>query len=108
MNKQLSELLKILRVKTIMYIGQTSIIRFGAFLRGYFFAIYQQENSFKMYECLGNFNDWLAQKYKIEDMLSWDNILLQVAGNDDAQGLELFWKEWDEFSNLEENQRNSL
>jgi hypothetical protein len=110
MSLTFTELLTRLRKKCGMYIGQPSIIRFAAFLLGYFYAFDVQNIEHEEYTEAGkrlyNFNKWLAIKYNIKDMLGWDSILLQVTEND-KKAWELFWKEWDEFSSLEQKENNN-
>ena len=103
MSQQLIELLDILRVRTVMYIGELSITRFGAYIRGFFHAVYLREPGLIHSKCyLHEFTKVLAKKYTIKAMLGWSDILLQVSNNNDEAALELFWKEWDEFCKLQD------
>lgn len=103
MSKDLQELLQLLRVRTPMYIGEHSIIRFSAFLQGYFFAIRLQEGNYEMPRCMSKFTEWLAEKYSITSAWDWEHILFHLANHDDKAALELFWKKWDEFCDLMKN-----
>jgi len=103
MNEELVILINTLRVRTPMYIGYLSILRFSSFLQGYFWAIYCRDKNFEMQTSMGYFTDWLAVKYSIRESLGWDGILLKLAKDDDELALQLFWRHWDEFIELSKN-----
>ena len=93
------ELIQLLRVRTVMYIGQQSVIRLAAFIHGFFFAVYHREKNNEMSMYMNKFTLWLASQNSIKEVLGWDSILLRLANNDDEAAFHLFWEKWDEFCN---------
>lgn len=96
MKRSLIDLIRLVREKPAMYIGQHSIIRFSFFISGYDFAVYDREGDKDYYYILARFTDWLAVRYSTTKTYSWKDILLEIAG-DDKKAFEIFWNYWDEF-----------
>lgn len=95
MSANIQELLVLIRKRPEMYIGPSSVTRLGAFLEGYYFARWEIESGYEGFGAMKPFQEMVEERYSITLSISWDRILAFVAG-DDAKGLDLFWKLWDE------------
>jgi hypothetical protein len=102
---QLEALIKIIKTNPVLFIGDQSISKFAAFIRGYIWAmnehVQQEECTEKndLYpngELLRQYNMWLTVRYQETSSYGWDDILLSIAGSEE-KALALFWETWEEF-----------
>lgn len=92
--KDFLELLNLIRPRPGLYLGARSITRLRCFLDG-FSAGYSYP---KMQPLIPDFQDFIEKKYSEIRTISWNNILLEASGNDEEKALELFFREFDEFT----------
>jgi hypothetical protein len=104
----LYDLIRNIRKRPAMYLGQPSISHLRTFLAGYFFARHQlgqpeteQEKHFS------NFQTWVQQRFKVTTNQSWDKIILFFS-QDEQKALELFFELFDEYAQPELNPETSV
>ena len=97
MNTNVLELLALIRKRPEMYLGASSVTLLGIFLEGYYFAKWEMDNEYSGFIAMKKFQDVVAERFSIEQSISWDRILAFVAG-DERKGFDLFWKLWDEYT----------
>ncbi len=98
-----------LRDRPQLYFGQKRAISlFSTYLAGYGAAYVELQKKGQWdgpdwdQPELGIFTGWLAQKYKIRMSLDWCGMLLLLHDCDEVAAFDAFWKEWDEFCQLDE------
>jgi hypothetical protein len=91
-------LLNEMRGRLGMYVGETSLKKLAAFLRGYDYAL--EKHTGRLDPFLGAFRDWVHRRFQ-SSALSWENVLLRRS-TDETQAVELFWRLLDEY--LEEQE----
>jgi hypothetical protein len=77
-----------------MYIGQPSIIRLAAYLRGYEHAAWRL-GGYDADTFLPEFRDWIQERFG-STRCSWEELILQHSA-DDAAAQERLWELLDEF-----------
>lgn len=92
--KDILELLNLIRPYPHFYLGVRSITRLRCYLDG-FSVGYSYP---KMQPLLPDFQDFIEEKYSEIRTISWNDILLEASGNDEEKALELFFREFDEFT----------
>lgn len=92
--KDFLKLLNLIRPHPHFYLGACSITRLRSFLDG-FSVGYSYP---KMQPILPGFQDFIEEKYSERRTISWNHILLEASGNDEEKALELFFREFDEFT----------
>ncbi len=94
--KELTELLKAVRIKPGMYIGKKSLTRLRAFIDGYFYALYKL-NGKQEYLCfIPEFQDWIADRYEIRSTHGWSEII-NFFSQDEGEAFDTFYELLDEF-----------
>lgn len=87
-----------MRGRVAMYLGQQSLVRLAAFLRGYDLAI----NDRRAQDCfLSDFRDWVHQRYGASNR-SWEDTI-SSACKDQEEALQVFWSLFDEFLKVSQN-----
>lgn len=87
------QLIKLLRERPGMYIGQNSIFCLKAFIDGWFFRDMKEDINI---EILNHFCSWLQEKYNLDDSLNWDGLLFKVF-KDERKALDVFFILFDDF-----------
>jgi hypothetical protein len=99
MDQRLQSLLGTLRSQPGMYLGQPSVVRLRAFLDGYFHALFELGIQPTFPRELHEFRDWIYAKYAVTDSIGWEEVLVNVAG-DERSAFGLFQQLWDEFESM--------
>ena len=87
-----------------MYLGSPSVTKLKAFLDGYHLARWEMKEGHDNFGTMNEFQDMVQERFSIVQSFGWDSILEFFAGGGEREGLDLFWKLWDEHvSNQEEN-----
>jgi hypothetical protein len=94
--KNIELLIELIRQKNpLIFLRIPSISYLAMFIGGYEAAIRDH-----CHDCddhiMRKFNGWIKLRYRESTCVHWDNILLDIAGNE-ADALQLFWQCWDEF-----------
>jgi hypothetical protein len=89
--------IKIIQDKPELIIGKRSIMLLNAFIAGVECADTKLWTTMPQYYFRGEFNKWVARKYKIEDSLGWDGIIFEQADNNDEKAFDLFFDLLDEY-----------
>ena len=89
------ELLEQIAERPGMYIGKRSAIRLHVFLQGWLLGRGDVDDS----EVLRVFQQWVSNKYKIETMHSWAEIITFFS-EDDVDAFEKFYALFREFRSL--------
>lgn len=85
-----------------MYLGDTSVCRLGAFLRGYRFALWEDAGRPCSVQAIDEdelpwFQEFVSRRYHGEPVaMGWERILMEQSV-DASEGMELFWSNWDAF-----------
>lgn len=87
------ELIFSIKQRPAMYLGRNSISLLKAFLDGWYC---HEPNTVADIEVMGDFQDWIARKYKIKTSHSWANILLFYS-TDENDALQKFFEEFELF-----------
>lgn len=77
-----------------MYLGSTSIVKLGAFLRGYDYAA-ERLGPGKADPFLPEFREWVHRRFQGTER-SWEETILRQSANE-AEAVERFWSLLDEF-----------
>jgi hypothetical protein len=97
---QLFPALNKLRHRPGMYIGEPSLTKLAAFLRGYDCArsdlLGKPAHPFFL-----SFQSWIEQRLQVK-YVGWDRAILQQSGSE-AEAFKRFWTLFDEFGVLQEN-----
>ncbi|MBK8442333.1 MAG: hypothetical protein IPL35_02495 [Sphingobacteriales bacterium] len=87
------------RKRMAMYIGEKSISKLGLFMLGY--EMCEKLNEIKSTDTkppFWLFFQWICKYYNHSgSYYSWDGIILQNCGNDEAKALDTFFERFDEF-----------
>jgi hypothetical protein len=86
--------IKTIRTRTPMYVGQKSISCLRAFLNGWEFAHGGKVDDAPVME---RFQEWVARRCGVPASQSWDRIIL-FDSQDEADAFEKFFTWFDEFS----------
>lgn len=89
------ELLAAIKQKPAMYLGRRYISCLKSFLDGWLFLAYRHGINVEA-DCMGEFQDWIAAKYRITSSHSWADIILFYSG-DECHALDNFFKLFREF-----------
>jgi hypothetical protein len=87
------EVIRTIRQRTPMYIGQKSISCLRAFLDGWVFAHHGQVDDASV---MDDFQRWVAGKCGVQESRAWDRVIL-FHSQDEAQALDTFFVWFDEF-----------
>ena len=91
-------LIDLMKTRTAMYVGESTITAVNAFIKGYFAACVANEIDEKLTPDFGGFNDFTAAYFKWrESTAGWKNILLEECGHDESTALSLFFNLFDAF-----------
>jgi hypothetical protein len=82
-----------------MYIGDKSLRKLAAFIRGYEHALIQH-NIATDDHFLRGFDRWIRKRFPISHTRSWEEIIIFVGGND-YESVDIFWRLLDQY--LEQN-----
>jgi hypothetical protein len=97
---KLDPLLSRLRDRPGMYIGEPSLTKLAAFLRGYDYARYEllaePGDPFFL-----SFQSWIEQRLQVKNR-GWDEAILQHAASE-RDGFNRFWELYDEYVTQSEN-----
>jgi hypothetical protein len=91
-----------IRARPGMYIGRPSVTRLMFILYGYDHALWEAGPG-RTDLVLGEFRDWIQQRFH-STTVSWEDLILRNSA-DEADAFRRFWVLWDEFST--ERQRNA-
>ena len=83
--------LKIIKEKPEVSIGKKSVMLLNAFIAGVECADTELWTVMPAYYFRGEFNKWIARKYKTRDSLGWEGIVMKEADNDDEKAFNLFY-----------------
>ena len=97
MKKDANEIINIIRVRPVMYLGDLSITLLHSLLVGYAWAVEDCTGTDDVFTPLGQLTWHLTHKYHILDALNWCGILLAIKNGNEEEALSLFWEEWDSF-----------
>ena len=87
-----------IREKPALYLGEKSLSLFRHQLAGYAWACHDyQIDSDISFIPLGVFRAWVAIKYNNSCSVNYDGIMLMSHGFDEANALDAFFSDWDEF-----------
>ena len=89
----LTGFLEMIQERTSMYIGGRTIVHLKAFLDGWFFG---REDDISDSYLLGDFQEWVQDRYKIKSTQSWAQIILFYS-TDEYDALSNFFKLWSRF-----------
>ena len=96
-------LLNEMRGRLGMYIGTSSLTKLAAFLRGYDYAV-EKCSGKKTDPFLGEFRDWVHNRFQSTSQ-SWEDTILSHSA-DEADAVERFWELLGEY--LKENSQAKL
>jgi hypothetical protein len=108
-NSGILEVLRKIEAKPGMYLGKPSIDHLFMFLVGYKTARRElgQELTAQEEDFCGEFQPWLQQKYRLQTVASWSQIISSHTA-DDAEALQMFFQLLDEFLSRNKTAKNSL
>lgn len=89
------DLLQLVRKQNGALLGRRSAETLFAFLQGYALARSGPDSS-QDYEFLGDFNDWVRRRFRVESTQGWAQIIAFYC-NDGPAELDLFWKLYDQY-----------
>lgn len=92
--KDFLERLDVIRLRPSLYLGARSVTRLRCYLNG-FADGYSYP---KIQPLLPGFQKFIEEKYSEKRSIGWDTIMLEASGGDEEKALELFFREFDEFS----------
>jgi hypothetical protein len=78
-----------------MFIGENSLTRFAAFIRGYDFALDELGQPAEPF--FEGFQSWVVQRLRMPDCYGWDTAILRYC-HSEAEALNLFWELLDEYT----------
>ena len=87
-------LLKEMRGRLGMYVGDTSLTKLAAFVRGYDYALEKLAPG-ESDRFLAEFRDWIHQRFQ-SSQRSWEETIL-LHSRDEADAVRHFWELLDEF-----------
>lgn len=93
------ELILKIKKRPELYIGQRSLSLFQAYLYGW---LNRDEKSVVDSGLIGDFQEWVQEKYKIRSSQSWVKIILFYSTSDYG-ALDKFFELFDEFLQQQEN-----
>lgn len=96
---KMNEILKKIRERPSMYLKDPSVVALYNFLMGWLLG----SNNRSEQEILNRFQEYISNKYNVTTSHSWASII-QFYSTDSFHGLELFYREWGEFSGMLPNQ----
>jgi len=91
-NKNLEDLINLIKQRPALYIGQNSISVLRGFLDGWFFGKEELSDN----SILQQFEKWVQKHYKMDDRRTWDRIILCFS-QDEANALNNFFLLFEKF-----------
>jgi hypothetical protein len=86
---------KKLRTRPGMFIGECSLTKLAAFIRGYSFALYELgEPDGPLFE---GFQNWVVQRLRVPNYHGWESAILKHCPSE-AEAFKLFWELLDEYT----------
>lgn len=85
-----------LRTRPGMYIGEPSLTRLAAFLRGYDYARCELRGE-PADPFFLSFQEWIVRRLHTHDCFGWDRAILQQC-HSEAEAFDRFWQLFDEYS----------
>lgn len=93
-------LLKVVRERPAMYLGEAKLSRLPNFITGYNIGYHiaaQNDEGDGYFDQQHGFLQWFYNKYNIEQTSFWETLFLSEAQGDDKQALLLFFKYLEEY-----------
>ena len=87
-------LLKEIREQPAIYIGKKSLDRLAAFLAGYSYCMYKQQNIST--PILPGFQEYISEHFKNESAYNWSSIIVLNSRNDE-EAFDLFYDILEQF-----------
>ncbi len=90
--KDLINLTYAIKLRPGLYIGKKSIVRLHQFLNGFSEAYYYIDAENKNFGVYPGFQEWIYNKYRAEEAISWSSIILDHSDNEE-EAVDLFFEE---------------
>ena len=87
-------LLNEIREQPAVYIGKKSLDRLAAFLAGYSYCMYQQQNISTT--ILPGFQEYISEYFKIKSAQNWSSIIVSNSRNDE-EAFDMFYDFLEQF-----------
>ena len=101
-NSNIQELIARIRERPELYIWPPTVSQLKCFLDGYYHARWEILEGPENFGTMNEFTKMVQERYSMNASFGWDRILTFFAGGE-REGLELFWKLWDEHLVNQEN-----
>lgn len=107
----LPKIVELMRERPALYLGGKLIVKFKAFLDGYYCCMSSTSKESEDYKddmlFWSEFQIWIENKYGLNTTHSWASII-NILAPDEASALELFFKLADKFDRHREERAESL
>lgn len=84
-----------LRSRPAMFIGECSLTRLAAFIRGYDFALDELGQPAEPF--FEGFQNWVVQRLRVPEYHGWETAILKHCSSE-AEAFKLFWELLDEYT----------